>query len=134
MRKFIIEKRLDEILKYWSWNNVLIHFYKFHRYIADQISFFSIETFNYIFQFVCWNRLETGRINIFWFSNVFDICYNRMILILKWSFFHWMLDVSCFSYITLTLYYIELCPNFVKIFFKFFSNLFIRGYKNTFFN
>ena len=58
--------------------------------------------------FVYWNRLETKRGNIFWFHNVFDICYARIILILKWCFFYWILDVSCFSYITLILYYVEL--------------------------
>ena len=81
VRKFTTDKRLLEILKHSSSKDVFIHFYKLHRCIAVQTSLFSIKSFNYIFPFVYWNRLETERGNIFWF-HVFDTCYTRMMLML----------------------------------------------------
>ena len=61
-----------------------------------------------MFPFVYWKRLENKIWNIFWIHNVFDICYSSRILILKWCFLYSILDVSCFSHITLIFYYIEL--------------------------
>ena len=97
-------------------------------------SFFGIKSFNYIFLLIYGNRMEIERENIFWFHSFSDICYTMMILILKWCFFYWILNVSCFSYMTFILYYIELWRNSIKSFFEGFSNLFIRDYWNIFFS
>ena len=96
-------------LKFWNSNLEKMTSFIFINVTGISLSrqaFFSIKSFDYIFHFVYWNRLGTERENIFWFHNGFDISYTRMILILKWCFFYWILDVSCFSYLTLILYYV----------------------------
>ena len=77
-------------------------------------------------------QAENWKRKYFWFHNVFDICYTRMILILEWYFFYWILDVLYFWYVTFILHCVELWHSFIKISFKCFSNLFSRGWWNIF--
>ena len=68
--------------------NVFIYYYKLYRHIAVRTSFSSIKSFDYIFHFVYWNRLETDR------GNIFDLIMSLIFVILGWF---WYLNDAFFT-------------------------------------
>ena len=79
-------------LKFWNVNldkiDVFIHFNKFYRYVTVRTSFFRIKSFNYIFHFVYWNKLETDR------ENIFDFIMSLIFVTLGWF---WSLNDPFFT-------------------------------------